>query len=164
MTTVEFLPADSYDQKTLRQGHQPGWTNRKGGEYDFVVLGGAPTGLTAAITAAAGGRRVAVTEGRLTGGTCVNFGCTPSKALIRCARAVHDARRGAEFGFRLDSPPRTDFAAVMERVRRMRSMSSAFDAVGRPTDLHLYPRLLTSNASVAMGSPPCQSRECGLLW
>jgi pyruvate/2-oxoglutarate dehydrogenase complex dihydrolipoamide dehydrogenase (E3) component len=81
------------------------------------------------MTAAASGHRVAMTEQRLTGGTCVNFGCTPSKALIRCARAVHDAGRGAEFGFRLDVPPRTEFGAVMERVRRMRSMSSAGDAV-----------------------------------
>src|SRR4029077_6139408 len=45
------------------------------------------------------------------------------------ARAVHDAGRGSDFGFRLDGPPRIDFGAVMERVRRMRSMSSAGDAV-----------------------------------
>jgi Cupin domain len=45
-----------------------------------------------------------MTEQRLTGGTCVNFGCTPSKALIRCARAIHDASRGAEFGFRPMAP------------------------------------------------------------
>jgi pyruvate/2-oxoglutarate dehydrogenase complex dihydrolipoamide dehydrogenase (E3) component len=95
----------------------------------LVVLGGGPAGLVAAMTAAAGGHSVAMTEQRLTGGTCVNFGCTPSKALIRCARAVHDAGRGAEFGFRLDGPPRAEFGAVMERVRRMRSMSSAGDAV-----------------------------------
>src|SRR5215472_4473850 len=129
MTTIELFPADIYNQKTIHQGHPPDWTNRGGGEYDLVVLGGGPAGLVAAMTAAAGGHRVAMTEQRLTGGTRVNFGCTPSKALIRCARAVHDAGRGAEFGFRLDRPPRTDFAAVMERVRRMRSLSSAGDAV-----------------------------------
>ena len=73
-----------------------------------MVLGGGPAGLVAAITAAAQGHRVALTEQRLTGGTCVNFGCTPSKALIRCARAVHEAGRGAEFGFGLDRPPKMD--------------------------------------------------------
>ena len=129
MTTFELFPADVHNKRTIQQGHPPGWTNRRGGEYDLVVLGGGPTGLVAAMTAAAGGHHVAITEQRLTGGTCVNFGCTPSKALIRCARAVHDAARGAEFGFRLDTPPQIDFAAVMERVRRMRSMSSAGDAV-----------------------------------
>jgi pyruvate/2-oxoglutarate dehydrogenase complex dihydrolipoamide dehydrogenase (E3) component len=129
MTTIELFPADIHNQKTIQQGHPPEWTNRAGGAYDLVVLGGGPAGLIAATTAAAGGHRVAMTEQRLTGGTCVNFGCTPSKALIRCARAIHDASRGAEFGFRLDGPPKAEFGAVMERVRRVRSMSSAGDAV-----------------------------------
>src|ERR1700739_1198566 len=129
MMTVELLPADEHNQRTINQGHPPNWANPPGGDYDLVVLGGGPAGLVAALTAAAGGHRVAMTEQWLTGGTCVNFGCTPSKALIRCARAIHDADRGAEFGFRLDGPPRAEFGAVMERVRRIRSMSSAGDAV-----------------------------------
>lgn len=129
MATIELYPDDVYNQRTIRQGHPPGWVNREGGDYDLVVLGGGPGGLTAAMTAAAGGHRVAVTEQRLTGGTCVNFGCTPSKALIRCARAVHDASRGAEFGFRLDALPQPDFGRVMDRVRKMRSLSSSSDSV-----------------------------------
>jgi len=133
MTTIELFPVDPHNKRTIQQGHPPGWTNRGGGEYDLVVLGGGPAGVVAAMTAAAGGHHVAMTEQRLTGGTCVNFGCTPSKALIRCARAVHEAGRGANFGFRLDGLPRSDFGAVMERVRRIRSLSSAGDWCLRST-------------------------------
>ena len=125
----ELLPADVHNERTINQGHPPNWQNPRGGDYDLVVIGGGPAGLVAAQVAAADGHRVAMTERRLTGGTCVNFGCTPSKALIRSARAAHEARRGADFGFGLHSPPHVDFAKVMERVRRIRSVSSAGDAV-----------------------------------
>jgi heterodisulfide reductase subunit A-like polyferredoxin len=90
MTTVELFPADIYNQKTIRQGHPPDWINRDGGEYGLVVLGGGPAGLVSAVTAGAQGHRVAMTEQRLTGGTCVaaNPSSSPSmKARSTLARS-----------------------------------------------------------------------------
>ena len=98
--------------------------------YELVVVGGGPCGLTAAITAAKAGHTVALAERNLTGGTCVNFGCTPSKSPLRAARAVYQARDGEKFGYTLGAAPRVDFTAVMTRVREMRAFSSSFDAVG----------------------------------
>ena len=154
--SVELLPLDKYNQRTINQGHPPTWQNPPGGDYDLVVIGGGPAGQISSLTAAAGGHRVAMTEKWLTGGTCVNYGCTPSKALIRSARAVYEAGRGADFGFGLSAPPKVDFARVMERVRRIRSMSSAGDAVqaaaGAGVDVYLgHTRFTKPNAVTVDG-------------
>ena len=175
---VKLLPADAHNQRTINQGHPPNWQNPPGGNYDLVVLGGSPAGLIAALTAAVGGHRVAMTEKLLTGGTRVNFGCTPSKALIRCARAVHEARRGADVAFRLNTPPQVDFAKVMGRVRRIRSMSSAGDAVqvvagaGVPQRLHpshgrrrrQVRRVKETGGSLSSATPIEMAMRHGMRW
>lgn len=68
----------------------------KGG-YDLIVVGAGSAGFSAAITAAEAGRRVALVGHGTIGGTCVNVGCVPSKAMIRAAEAVHGGTAAARF-------------------------------------------------------------------
>jgi len=82
--------------------------------YDILVLGGGPGGYVAAIRAAQLGARTALIEERELGGTCLNRGCIPTKALVESARAFSTARRGAEFGF-ASSEVRPDYARMSQR-------------------------------------------------
>lgn len=92
--------------------------------FDLVVVGGGPGGSAAAIRAAELGARVALIEKGQMGGTCLNIGCIPTKALIGSAEVYRTARRGADFG--LDIPRvGLDLARVLERkqaiVKKLRA-------------------------------------------
>ena len=103
-------------------------------DYNVVVIGAGSAGLIAAYVAAAVKARVALIERARMGGDCLNTGCVPSKALIRTARLLADARRAPEFG--LTSPtPEVDFAAVMARVQRVVRAIEPHDSVERYTGL-----------------------------
>lgn len=67
------------------------------GVYDLAVIGAGAAGFSAAITAAEGGRRVALIAHGTIGGTCVNVGCVPSKTMIRAAEALHGAAAAGRF-------------------------------------------------------------------
>ena len=69
----------------------------KGGNdrYDLIVIGAGSAGFSASITAADAGKRVALVGHGTIGGTCVNVGCVPSKAMIRAAEAIHGAPGGS---------------------------------------------------------------------
>ena len=82
--------------------------------YDAIVVGAGQAGPSIAGALAAQGQRVALTEAEHLGGTCLNHGCRPTKAMRASARAAHLARRGADYGFTAGEV-HVDFAAVMAR-------------------------------------------------
>ena len=85
---------------------------------DLVVVGGGPGGYVAAIRAAQLGMRVALVERDVLGGICLNWGCIPTKALLRNAELYHIMQRGAEFGFQYDNL-RFDFSKIIARSRQV---------------------------------------------
>lgn len=85
--------------------------------FDAIVVGGGQAGPSLAARLATAGMKVALVERQHLGGTCVNTGCMPTKALVANAYAAHLARRGADYGVMIDAPVRIDFPKVMERAR-----------------------------------------------
>jgi pyruvate/2-oxoglutarate dehydrogenase complex dihydrolipoamide dehydrogenase (E3) component len=83
--------------------------------FDAIVIGTGQAGpfLTRRLTAA--GMKVAIIERKLFGGTCVNTGCIPTKAMIASAYAAHMARRGADFGVKIDGAMSVDMRKVKAR-------------------------------------------------
>src|SRR5437899_739246 len=84
--------------------------------FDLLIIGGGQAGVPLAHALAAQGRRVALAERSRLGGSCVNFGCTPTKAALASARLAAEARRAREFGLRIPTVE-VDFAAVLRRAR-----------------------------------------------
>ncbi len=85
-------------------------------DFDLTVIGSGPGGYVAAIHAARLGARVAVLEQKDSewGGTCLNWGCIPAKALVQSAEVLQAVRRAGEFGVRVGEPE-VDWAAMQAR-------------------------------------------------
>src|SRR5581483_222827 len=94
-----LAPLDEHNLSLLANVRPAGWVNPEpAARYNLVVVGAGTAGLVAAAGAAGLGARVAIVERGLMGGDCLNFGCVPSKALLRSARAAADARAAAALG------------------------------------------------------------------
>src|SRR5512146_2174312 len=83
--------------------------------YDAIVIGTGQAGPSLARRLAKAGMKVAIVERALFGGTCVNTGCIPTKAMVASAYAAHMARRAADFGVSLEAPPSVDMKLVKAR-------------------------------------------------
>lgn len=90
--------------------------------YDVVVVGGGQAGIPLAHALAAHGRSVTLAERARLGGSCVNFGCTPTKAALASARIAAQARDAARLGVHVGDV-RVDFAAVLARARAIATES-----------------------------------------
>ena len=112
------------------------WADRKPARYDrnLVVIGAGAAGLVTSYIAAAVKAKVTLVEAHRMGGDCLNYGCVPSKALIRTATLVRQMRHSAEYGVK-SAEWQLDFAQVMQRVARVVAEIAPHDSVERYTGL-----------------------------
>jgi pyruvate/2-oxoglutarate dehydrogenase complex dihydrolipoamide dehydrogenase (E3) component len=128
----EVAPLDEHNRALVAHVHPTDWQNPSPrGRYNLVVIGAGTAGLVTAAGAVGLGATVALIERRLLGGDCLNVGCVPSKALIRAARAAAAVRDAGAFGVEVPAGVQVHFAAVMERMRRLRAHLSVNDSAQR---------------------------------
>ncbi len=84
--------------------------------YDVIVLGSGPGGYPAAIRASQLGKKVAIIEKESLGGVCLNWGCIPTKALLKSAQVFEYAKHASAYGINV-SDPTTDFGGIIKRSR-----------------------------------------------
>ena len=93
--------------------------------FDAIVVGTGQSGPPLAARMGKEGWKVAVIERQRFGGTCVNYGCIPTKTMVASARAAHVTRRAGDFGVRLAGASTVDMAAVHARTRKVAGESEA---------------------------------------
>jgi uncharacterized membrane protein YdjX (TVP38/TMEM64 family) len=91
------------------------WSRPSRFDRNLIVIGGGAAGLVSAYIAAATKAKVTLIEANRMGGDCLNYGCVPSKALIRSAKLAHEFRQAAHFGL-TPVAPTIDFQKVFERI------------------------------------------------
>ncbi|MEC8255904.1 MAG: FAD-dependent oxidoreductase, partial [SAR324 cluster bacterium] len=110
------------------------WPKPKQFDRNLIVIGAGAAGLVSAYIAAATKAKVTLVEAHKMGGDCLNYGCVPSKALIRSAKLLHQMRNASNYGLQ-DSNPSFSFDKVMQRVHQVIAEIEPHDSVERYTSL-----------------------------
>jgi len=112
------------------------WKQLRPARFDrnLIVIGAGAGGLVSAYIAAVVKAKVTLVEAHKMGGDCLNYGCVPSKALIRSAKLAHQMTHGASYGLS-DSTPVFSFRAVMQRIQQVIAAIEPHDRVARYTGL-----------------------------
>jgi pyruvate/2-oxoglutarate dehydrogenase complex dihydrolipoamide dehydrogenase (E3) component len=131
-TSIAAVSQDAHECERLENLHPSEWRNPQPADrYNLVVIGAGPAGMVAAHAAAALGAKVALIERELLGGDCLNIGCVPSKTIVRTSRLYAEMRSAEHYGAQIPADIRVDFAAVMQRMRRVRARISRVDSIER---------------------------------
>src|SRR5882757_6297550 len=85
-------------------------------DYDLIVIGSGPGGYVAAIRASQLGLKTAIVEKESLGGVCLNWGCIPTKALLKSAQVFEYINHAADYGITV-GPAKSDFGAIIKRSR-----------------------------------------------
>ncbi|MDK1031702.1 MAG: dihydrolipoyl dehydrogenase [Planctomycetia bacterium] len=88
-------------------------------KYDVAILGSGPGGYVGAIRAARRGAKVCLIEAKELGGTCLNVGCIPTKAMLHSSELFHSLRGAKTFGIETGGEPSVDFSVLMARTRKV---------------------------------------------
>jgi len=131
--------------------------------YDVLIVGGGQAGPPLARDLAKAGKKVALAERKYLGGSCVNFGCTPTKAAIASARVAHLARRAADFGLRIPQVE-VDFSAVLRRAAALAlesrtGLDKSFENSDNPKLLRGHARFLGPGFELQVGSLPVSATQ-----
>ncbi len=138
---VAYFKRRRRSRSTMKQFAKPGKFDR-----NIIVIGAGSAGLVAAYIAAALKANVTLIEREKMGGDCLNTGCVPSKALIRSAKLIAQARRAPSYGIK-KMAVEFDFADIMERVRRVIKTIEPHDSIERYTSLGV--ECITGDARIA---------------
>lgn len=110
------------------------WMRPRRFDRNLIVIGAGSAGLVSAYIAASAKAKVTLVEAHKMGGDCLNFGCVPSKALIKSASVAHQMRHADRYGLQ-SVEPRISFSAVMERIHNVIAEIEPHDSVERYTSL-----------------------------
>jgi pyruvate/2-oxoglutarate dehydrogenase complex dihydrolipoamide dehydrogenase (E3) component len=127
--TKTNLSFENFQRRFKQDIFPPDWVNPKPAEqYDLLVLGGGPGGMTGAYIAKSLGARVALVEKEHLGGECLNYGCIPSKAFLRSSRLAQEIRNALNYGVEIPQAWKVDFKKVMQRVYDLQTTLSPYDS------------------------------------
>ena len=132
-------------------------------DFDVLIIGGGQAGPPLARALAKTGQKVALAERKYLGGSCINFGCTPTKAAIASARLAHLARRAADFGLRIPQVE-VDFPAVLRRANSLAlesrsGLDKGFEGSENPKLLRGHARLLGPGFELQVGSTKVTAKQ-----